>query len=73
MVGADNGMEIAATAPDGSLWFYWAANGTSTWHPEQVAGPGTTATAPAMVASGNAIEIATNGPLGAAAPQSRCQ
>ena len=62
MVGADNGMEIAATAPDGSLWFYWATNGTPTWHPEEVAAQGTPASAPAMVASGNAIEIAANGP-----------
>jgi hypothetical protein len=30
--------------------FFWAADGTSTWHPEQVAGSGTMQGAPAMVA-----------------------
>jgi hypothetical protein len=58
--------EIAAVAPDGSLWFYWAADGTSTWHAEQVAGPGIVSVhgAPAITDSGGATEIAAATPDG---------
>jgi hypothetical protein len=34
---------IAAQGPSGSLRFYWQAIGTKQWHPEVVAGAGTTA------------------------------
>jgi hypothetical protein len=31
-----NNVNITATGTGQSLWFYWAVNGSSTWHPEQV-------------------------------------
>jgi hypothetical protein len=62
MVATGSAMEIAATAVNGSCWFYWAANGTTNWHPTQIAGPGSTSTSPAMVRSGGATEIAALGP-----------
>ena len=33
-------VNIAVPGPNHSLRFYWAVNGTSTWNPETVAGPG---------------------------------
>ena len=30
---------IAAVSQDSSLWFFWQAIGTGTWHPEQVPTP----------------------------------
>ena len=40
-----------------SLDFYWAVNGSSTWNPEVVAGAGSIASAPAMVAQGGGVNI----------------
>jgi hypothetical protein len=34
-------VNIAAAGSNSSLDFYWATNGSATWHPEQVAPPGT--------------------------------
>lgn len=45
-----------------SLRFFWAANYTNTWHAEQIAVPGTTATSPQMITSGNTFEIIADGP-----------
>ena len=42
MTTDQNSVIISAEGPDHSLMFYYAHNGTSTWHPETVAGPGTT-------------------------------
>jgi hypothetical protein len=39
---------IAITGPNHSLVFYWTANGTPGWHHEQVAGAGTTYSAPSI-------------------------
>jgi hypothetical protein len=36
MIPDGNSVNIVAQGPDHSLRFYWAANGTSTWHPETV-------------------------------------
>jgi len=36
-------VNIAVQGPHDSLRFYWAVNGTSTWHAETVAGPGSAA------------------------------
>jgi hypothetical protein len=33
-------VNIAASGSLARLKFYWAINGTPTWHPETVAGPG---------------------------------
>jgi hypothetical protein len=52
------GALCGSIGPRGSLWFYWAADGTSTWHPEQIVGPGTMQGAPAMAAGNNTMEIA---------------
>ena len=35
-----NSVNIAIQGPNNSLKFYWAVNGTATWHPETVAGVG---------------------------------
>ena len=33
-----NNVNIAVQGPSHTLDFYWQANGSSTWHPEQIAG-----------------------------------
>lgn len=38
-----NVVDIAAEGPDNSLLLYWAVSGTTTWHPETVAGSGSVA------------------------------
>ena len=53
------GTVLAATGVDYSLWFYWAYNGTSTWHPQELSGPGTTFASPAMTTSSGTYEIAS--------------
>jgi hypothetical protein len=35
-----NSVNIAAAGSGNRLRFYWAVNRTATWHPEQVAPPG---------------------------------
>jgi hypothetical protein len=35
-----NSVNISAVGPKNRLKFYWAVNGTATWHPETVAGIG---------------------------------
>src|SRR5271166_3812173 len=57
-----NSVNIAIQGPNHSLKFYWANNGTSTWHAETIAGAGTTYSAPAMTVNGNAVNIAAMGP-----------
>jgi acylphosphatase len=42
-------VDIAAVSPDGSLMYYWSAPGSSTWIPNQVAGPGSTVLDPSIV------------------------
>lgn len=43
-------MQIAAAGPTGTLWFYWAPYGSSTWNSVEVGGPGAIAVpVPAMV------------------------
>jgi hypothetical protein len=57
-VTADNAAtEISAIGAGGSLWFYWAYDGTSTWHPQELSGPGTTFASPAMTTSSGTYEI----------------
>ena len=43
-----NSVNIAGHGASNSLRFYWAVNGTSTWHPETVAGKNATYSAPSM-------------------------
>jgi hypothetical protein len=44
---------IAAVGQDdNSLMFYWQTIGTAPWHPEQVAGPGTTFSDPSIAQVG---------------------
>ena len=38
-----NGVNIAAVGAGNRLRFFWAVNGTSTWHPETVAPSGSMA------------------------------
>jgi hypothetical protein len=59
---ANNGsVNIAIQGPSTSLRFYWAVNGTTTWHPETVAGGNSTAAAPSMTVNGNGVNIGTVG------------
>lgn len=62
MTFTSSATEIAADRSDGSLWFYWATNGTATWYSEQVAGPGSTSSAPVITRSSGATELAVAGP-----------
>ncbi|MGO8957782.1 MAG: hypothetical protein ACLQFR_10485 [Streptosporangiaceae bacterium] len=57
-----NSVNIAVQGPNHSLKFYWAVNGTPTWHAETVAGAGTTFSAPSMTVNGNSVNIAAVGP-----------
>ena len=52
---------IAAQGADNSLMFYWQTNGTAPWHAEQVAGPGTTFSAPSIAQVGDSSAIAAQG------------
>jgi hypothetical protein len=47
-----------------SLLFFWAVNGSSTWHKEKVAGTGTTYSAPSMTTDGSDVNIAAEGAKG---------
>jgi hypothetical protein len=58
MVQDGNGVNIVAEGPNHSLYFYWATNGTSTWHQETVAGANTTYSAPALANIGNGENLA---------------
>jgi hypothetical protein len=53
---------IAATGVNESLMFYWQTIGTRPWYREQVAGPGTTFSAPSVAQVGNSSVIAAQGP-----------
>jgi hypothetical protein len=57
-----NGVGIVAQGPDNSLDYYWATNGTSTWHPELVGGYNTTYAAPSIAPDGNSAVVAAEGP-----------
>jgi hypothetical protein len=63
MTGYLNAVGIAVQGPHHSLRFYWARNGTTTWHPETVAraGGSSTAAAPSMTLDGNIVDISTVG------------
>jgi hypothetical protein len=62
MVAGNYTMEIAVTATDGSLRYYWAYDGTSTWYGAQIAPPGTASTSPAMTRFNGGTEITVAGP-----------
>jgi hypothetical protein len=53
MTANHGSVNIAIQGPKNSLKFYWAVNGTPTWHAETVAGANTTYTATAMTVNGN--------------------
>ena len=57
-----NDTNIAVQGPNHSLHFYWAINGIAGWHPEKVAGAGTTYSAPSMLDSDSEVIIAVQGP-----------
>ena len=42
----NNSTGVAYEGAAHALWFSWQTYGTSQWHPEEVAGPGTTYSAP---------------------------
>jgi hypothetical protein len=53
---------IAVDGPANSLDFYGATNGSATWHPETVAGPGTTYSAPAVIGNDGSANVVAEGP-----------
>jgi serine/threonine-protein kinase len=55
-------VDVAAQGPDGSLLFYWARRGTSTWNKENVAGANSTLAAPSVAANGTSSTITAIGP-----------
>ncbi len=61
MTANHGSVNIAVPGPNHSLRFYWAVNGTSTWHAETIAGGGSTFSAPSMTVNGNSVNIATVG------------
>jgi hypothetical protein len=61
MTNDGNDVNIAAEGASQRLDFYWAVNGTTTWHPEQVAGTGTTYSSPSMTNDGDSVNITARG------------
>jgi hypothetical protein len=57
----DGGVNISTVGPANRLKFYWAFNGTATWHPETVAGVHSTYSAPSMTTNGNSVNISAVG------------
>jgi hypothetical protein len=57
-----NDVILAVQGSRHSLIFYWAFHGTKAWHPETVAGQGTTFSAPSMTVDGNSVNITAMGP-----------
>jgi hypothetical protein len=53
---------VVTQGPGNSLDFYWALNGTSKWHQETVAGPGTTYSAPAVIGIDDDANVVALGP-----------
>ena len=62
IVAGNYTMEIAVTATDGSLRYYWSPGGTPTWYGAQIAPPGTVSASPAMTRANGGTEIAVAGP-----------
>ena len=56
-----NDVNIAVAGSRNKLRFYWAVNGTSTWHPETIAGAGSTFSAPSMIVNHNSVNISLVG------------
>ena len=57
-----NDVNIAVQGPSNTLDFYWQANGSPTWDPEQIGGEGMAFSAPSMTNDGNNVNIAVEGP-----------
>jgi len=55
-------LAVPSRGPNDSLTFYSAIDGTSTWNPETVVGPGTTYSAPSMILNGSDLDVAVKGP-----------
>lgn len=64
MIRDGNSATIVVQGPHHSLKFYWAVNGTTTWHSETVAGAGSAFSAPSMILNGNAASITSAGAKG---------
>ncbi|HJY74233.1 MAG TPA: hypothetical protein VJ347_20855, partial [Streptosporangiaceae bacterium] len=62
MVAGHYTEEIAVTATDGSVRYYWSYDGTSTWYGAQIAPPGTASASPAMTRFSGGTEITVAGP-----------
>jgi hypothetical protein len=62
MTANHGAVNIAVQGPNHSLLFYWATNGTATWHTETIAGAGSTFSAPSMAVNGNTVNVAALGP-----------
>ena len=53
----NNSTGVAYEGSSHTLWFSWQTYGSSQWHPEQVAGPGTTYSAPSIGETGSSTVI----------------
>jgi hypothetical protein len=62
MVAGNYTEEIAVTATDGSLRYYWSYDGTLTWYGAQIAPRGAVSASSAMTRSSGGTEIAVAGP-----------
>ncbi len=58
----NNSTGVAYEGSGHTLWFSWQTYGSSQWHPEQVAGPGTTYSAPSIGETGSSTVIGVEGP-----------
>lgn len=54
--------QIAAEGPHNTLYFYWQTNSRKPWHKEEVAGRGTTYSAPSLIDNAAGVIIAAEGP-----------
>jgi hypothetical protein len=61
MITDGNSVNIAAVGAGHRLRFFWAVNGSATWHRETVAGANTTYSAPSMITDGSSVNIAAVG------------
>jgi hypothetical protein len=53
---------VVAEGPRNTLDFYWNSNGSTAWHPQRVAGVGTTYSAPAITGNDGSANVVAAGP-----------
>ena len=61
MLTDGNNVNITGHGANNSLRFFWVVNGSSTWHPETIAGRNTTYSAPSMTNDENDVNVTVVG------------